>query len=321
MNIHIVKFRWTAPLAIVALVLLVSSFSSIFAQTQTDSVQLAISPQVLEIQVNPGDSVKNQFRLTNGSDIPLTIQVTPKNFTPSGEEGAIDITTDDTTYSLAKWVSVEPSRVVIEPKTTKDFMVTIDVPSNAEPGARFGTIVFATVPQQQEGSGAAVSQEIAPVVLVKVAGDVVESANIEQFYSVENIWSNQPNITLEARVKNNGNVFIKPRGNVVIKNMFGDTVQTLPISERNVLPDSIRKLDAVWQNYNLSIGKYTATVTMVYGQDDQVLTAETTFYYFPYQIILPIIAVLAILGWLIFRYRSRIKAALKVLSGKSETPS
>lgn len=288
---------------------------------QQDTIQLAISPQVLDTQVNRGDLVENQFRLTNGSDEAITIKATPKNFTPQGEEGAIDLTTDDTTYSLAKWISVEPAEVVIPANKTQDFKVTINVPANAEPGSRFGSVVFGTVPPETEGSGASVSQEIAPVILVTVAGDLVESAEIVDFYSLKSIWSNEPEAVLQARINNNGNVHFKPTGVINIKDTFGKEVAKVSLGEQNVLPDSIRKIDARWPLDGVKFGKYKAELTVVYGENDEIIKSETSFYIIPYQIILPILLGISLLLFVIIRYRKRLLLAFKVLSGKQVEPS
>jgi hypothetical protein len=283
---------------------------------QQDSIQLAISPQVLDTSANRGDVIVNQFRLTNGSDEEITINAIPKNFTPQGEDGAIDLTTDDTSYSLAKWISVEPSQVKIAANKTQDFKVTISVPANAEPGSRFGSVVFATTPPDSQGSGAVVSQEIAPVILVTVAGDLVESAEIVDFYSTKTVWSNEPEAIFEARIKNNGNVHFKPTGVVEIKDMFGNNVAKVSLEDKNVLPDSIRKIDAKWPIEGFKMGKYDAELTIVYGNNDEIVKSKTTFYIIPYQIILPVVAILSLMIFVLVKYRKRLALALKVLSGK-----
>jgi hypothetical protein len=301
----------------VGLVIILVAGTALVVKAQQDTIQLAISPQVLDTQVNRGDVVTNDFRLTNGSDDTITINAIPKNFTPQGEDGAIDLTQDDTSYSLAKWISVEPKQVQIPANKTQDFKVTINVPDNAEPGSRFGSVVFATVPPESEGSGAVVSQEIAPVILVTVAGDLVESAEIADFYSVKNIWSNEPEAVLQARIKNNGNVHFQPTGSVVIKDTFGNEVTKVSLEQKNVLPDSIRKIDAKWPIDGFKIGRYSAELTVVYGDKDEIITSKTTFYIIPYQIILPIALVVIVVVFLVVKYRKRLRLALRVLSGKN----
>lgn len=302
-----------------ASMVILSSPTDANAQTQQNTIQMAISPQVLDLQANRGDVITNQFRLTNGSEESITVRATPKNFTPQGEEGAIDLTEKDTSYSIAAWLNAEPSLTTIPANKTHDFTVTMRVPDNAEPGSRFGSIVFATIPPESSGSGAKVSQEIAPVILVTVAGDLIESASIEDFYSLQTVWSKEPEIVLQARIRNNGNVHFKPSGVVEIFDMLGNSVAKVSLEDKNVLPDSIRKIDAKWLVEGFKVGKYRAELTLVYGENDEIVTAKTSFYIFPYQTIVPLIAGIALISILTFRYRKRIKLALKVLSGKDVT--
>ncbi len=309
-------FRWASIIAIVTLVSLVSLTT--YAQTPEGTISLAVSPQILDLTANPGETSTNTFRLTNASAQAVDIRATPKNFTPRGEEGAVDLTVDDTTFSLAEWITVSPARTTIQPGKTQDFIVDINVTADAEPGSHFGSVVFQSIPPEQEGSAALVSQEIAPVILIKVAGDVQESAEIAEFTSGKSTYSNEKTIELLSRIENTGSVHFKPKGIITIKNMFGGEVAELDIDKRNVLPASIRQIPTEWQPEGFQIGKYTATLTIVYGDNDEIRVAETSFIIFPYQTVLPItigVVVLVIVG---IKFRKRLALAAKVLSGKDQ---
>lgn len=286
------------------------------AQDAANSITLGISPQLLEITANPGEVFTNTFRLTNASSSSLAIRTVPKNFTPFGEEGSVSLTEEETTYSIAQWISVSPTTVTIPSSKTQDFEVTINVPSDAEPGSHFGSVVFKTIPPEDDAAVALVSQEIAPVILVKIAGDVTESADIEDFVSTKSFWSNEPTVDLVSRIKNNGNVHFKPTGQIVIKNMFGKEVETLELSKENVLPDSIRAIATQWEKKGLRVGRYTAELTIVIGEDNEISTMTTSFIIFPYQTILPAIVGALFVGLVLFKGRSRISLALRALSGK-----
>jgi hypothetical protein len=303
-------------LATMVVMLAFGSLTATRAQDDLDRVELAVSPQVIEISANPGETKENQIRLDNLSEGTVQIEAINKNFTARGEEGAVDLTEDDTTYSLAKWMTVTPSTVTMPAKTSQDFSVVIDIPEDAEPGGHFGSVVFKTVPPENEDGAATVSQEIAPIFLVSVAGDVIEKAEIASFNSTKSFWSNERPIQLETRIKNDGTVHFKPSGTITIKNMFGSEVATIKLEEKNVLPDSIRRIVSDWDP-GFSVGRYSADLTVVYGEDKQILNSTTTFIVFPYQTILPIAIVTFGLLFVVIKFRKRIGAAMRVLSGKS----
>lgn len=301
-------------LTLMSFALAISSVASTSAQEDPKKIEIGFSPIVIEFSGNPGDVVENNIRIDNSSDEAIVLETIPKNLTPKGEEGQVDLTEDDTSYSLAKWVTVSPAQTVIEAKSSFDFKATISLPENAEPGGHFGAVVFKTIPPAN-GGNATVSQEVAPLILATVAGDVIQEANIASFKSTKSFWSNERPIQLETRVNNTGTVHFKPTGTITIKNMFGKEVTSINLEGKNVLPDSIRRLVNYWDP-GFSIGRYSADLAMVYGDDNKILTATTTFIVFPYQTVVP--ATLAVIAglYILIRFRKRIGLAVRVLSGK-----
>ena len=291
-------------------------YASSSAQNADNRISIGISPQLLDITANPGELQNTTFRLTNASEGTIALKTIPKNFLPRGEEGSIDLTEDQTSFSLADWITVTPEQADIAPSKTQDFRVAINVPENAEPGSHFGSVVFQTIPPESDTSAALVSQEVAPIILVRIAGNTNESVEIEEFKTSKSTYSNQSNVELFSRLKNTGSVHFKPAGQIVIKNMFGNEVTKLDLERKNVLPDSIRQITTNWSLDGFKLGWYTAELTVVFGENDEIRTAKTNFVIFPYQIVLPVIAVLAILGFLAYKGRRRLLMAAKALGGK-----
>ena len=312
--------KWGISIASISLLTIaIFGFYQLVQAQQAESVTLAISPQIINISANPGDpAVENIVRLTNGSDLPVEISTQPKNILPSGEDGAVDLTEDQTSYSLEQWITVEPNAITLAPNETQDFKISITVPNHGEPGGHFGTVVFRTVPPKPKpgSASAAVSQEIAPVILVSVAGEVTEEANIASFNSTKNFWTNENPITLDTRIENTGNNHFQPTGSIKIKNMFGREVTTIPLEQKNVLPSSIRKITSEWSNPGLAVGRYTADLSLVYGQDNTILTSSTTFTVFPWQTLLPAAIIVIIVMYILIKYRTRLANATRVLAGK-----
>lgn len=310
--------QYKQSIAWVAIVgLVVAALTSVITLAQTDEtnqVTISVTPPSFEIDANPGDTIDNKFRIINGSDQALTLTTTPKNFTAEGEEGGVNLTEEDTAFSLADWISVSPETVDIPARGSQVFDFTISVPANAEPGGHFGSVIVQTEAVSVDSTGAAVSQEAGPLILVRVAGDITESASIASFGSSKNFWESGP-ITFETRVENTGNVHFKPSGTITIKNTFGNEVTNMNLEEQNVLPGTIRKLVNEWDP-GFAVGRYTADLTLVYGENGQIDTASTTFIIFPYKTIVPAFIGLAVLVYIVIRSRKRIAAAGRALAGK-----
>lgn len=280
-----------------------------------DYAGLALSPPTFELSANPGDNLENSIRVENLTETPMKVLVQKRNFTAMGEEGAVNLTEEEDTFSLASWITVTPAEAEMPAKGTMTFTFRTAVPLNAEPGGHFGSIIFRIGGQSNpQQSGAVVAQELGALVLVRIAGKTTEKAVLESFVPKKKLWEHGP-VEFEIRVKNEGNVHIKPAGVITITNLFGRKVATFNVDPRNVLPGAIRKSTTVWDKKFL-FGKYTASLALNYSTQGKVLAGLTTFFGFPYRVGGPILLGLIILIFFLYRARRRIKLALKVLFGK-----
>jgi len=302
--------KFNSGVCLLGLVFLVSLFFplSVWAQSPAG---LSISPPTFEISANPGDTLTNTIRVTNLNESSVLVSVDRRNFTAVGEEGSIGLTEEETSFSLASWISVEPESVRIPGRDSHTFIFTIAIPANAEPGGHFGSVVFKTGGAQPGQTGAALSQEVGALVLLRVAGQAEESASLASFSSTKNLWEYGP-VDLELRVKNEGNVHVRPTGTIIVTNIWGRQVAEIELEPRNVLPGAIRRSLTTWEEKNL-IGKYTATVYLTYGNQGKTLTASTAFWAFPYRVGGLVLAGLLVLMILLYRGRKRVKKALRIL--------
>lgn len=272
---------------------------------------LSLHPTNFNLTLNPGQSTTNTITLDNLTSQTVTIQTELRNFTAQGEEGGVSLTQEDTTYALAKWITVSPSTAVLAPHTSQQFTFSITPPYNAEPGGHFGSIVFATVPPPSaKGIGAALSEQIASLILLEIPGNVKEQADVVSFNTEKPFYEFGP-VNFITRVRDDGTVHIQPSGAIEVKGMFGQQFN-VPIENLNILPDAIRIIPATLNKHFL-IGKYEATLISVYGTKNEQLTASTEFYAFPVRYGLVALAILIVL----FLLRKRIGKALKaLLTGK-----
>lgn len=300
---------------ILALLLLFFFTRQVLSQ---QSIGIALSPPTFELSANPGDILNNTIRVENLNEVPIQVSVERQNFTALGEEGSIGLTEETTAFSLASWITVTPNEAAIPAKGSSTFSFRTAVPLNAEPGGHFGSLVFKVGGQKMPTqTGAAVAQQLGSLILLKVAGETTEAAGIESFLAEKSFWEYGP-ADFAIRVKNNGNVHIKPKGTIVITNTLGREVAKFPINSRNVLPGAVRKIPVTWHQKSL-IGRYTATISLVYGTQNQILTASTNFFGFPYKIGGAIFLGLIILVVSLYKGRKRVGLALKVLfSGKNK---
>lgn len=261
---------------------------------------ITIAPISFELYANPGESLTEKIRVRNDSGADNTYQILVEDFKAVGEEGSVDLMDDqsNTTYSLAKWVVPEPKNISVKNGAEKEISFTINVPKDAEPGGHYASVLAEMgASGAQVQSGATVASKVGSLILLRVAGNVKENANIESFKANKYYYEKSP-VSFELRVKDNGNNHINPTGTILITNLFGQKVAEIPLNGKNVLPGAIRKMDTDWSFSKLLANRYTATLVANYGQQNQTLSATTTFIVFPkpFAIALLIVVILIVLA-------------------------
>jgi hypothetical protein len=301
------------------IILAVSFFGKIEGVKAADATSgrgITIIPPSFELYANPGESVSDKIKVRNDSTAEVTYQVLVEDFKAVGEEGSVSLIDDsqpDTTYSLAKWVIPEPRTFTLAPNQEKEIPFTINVPKDGEPGGHYCSVLFQIGGGTATGGGASVASRVGSLILLRVSGNVKEDANVESFKANKSYFEKGP-VTLDLRVKDNGNNHINPKGTIVITNVFGQKVAEVPLEGLNVLPGAIRKMSTTWAPKNSFLAsRYTATLVATYGQQNKSLSASTSFIIFPKFLIYIVIAVLVVIAGLILG-RKKVRKLLHNLT-------
>ena len=297
--------------------LLFSSFSvsSLYASSAPQSLGIIISPPVFSnLTANPGSVISNVIKVYNTSPSPLNVLMEKDNYTAVGDNGEVKLQNPNVNdqYSLASWITVSPTSLDILPNSYKYVHFTINVPINAQPGSRFASIV-AFVSGSNNPTGSGVGTKIGSLILLTISGNANVSANLLSFSSSPTI-SQGGNINFIQKIKDTGNVTLKPTGRIIITNMFGQKVATIPIESRDVIPSAVRKTEEQFSTKNL-FGEYTASLLVNYNSEGKGgnLSATSTFWVIPVDEILVIIIIIII----IFIFRKNIQRSLKAFFSKN----
>lgn len=271
-------------------------------QQEQSGQALEIAPPVLNLTADPGQTLKAQISLRDVSSGALLVTGEVNDFTASGEDGTPKIITDEgepNPYSMKSWVAPLP-KLLLEPRQIENLPVTIRVPADAAPGGYYAVVRFTATPPELEGTGVSLSASLGALILLRVSGDVKEDLAIEQFEVTtsgklstgrpKTVFETTP-LTFVQRIKNNGNIHEQPTGQVTITDMFGKKIAAVNVNlpPRNILPQTIRKFEQKLDKSVLGdkklFGKYTATLTINYGEKKQTVTSQTTFWVIPYTLI------------------------------------
>jgi len=291
---------------------------------------LTISPPRFEIGADPGSRILQTIKLFNETDELKIFYPSLQNFTARGELGEPGFEFEPELSGLADWIKIDAAPVPLASKQRKEIPFTIEVPADAEPGGHYAAILFSTQPAIEALPGAtpiAIAGRLGSLVLLRVGGQIIEQGKLLEFDTKDKktFFTHLP-IDFYLRFENLGNVHLKPQGQVKISGLLDitSTPTTLMVNAAggNTLPQSIRRYEFSWQKpgqivqpqglfeqlkaqyKGFAIGKFTAHLNLFYGTEGEQVTAQKTFWVFPWLLILTL-AIAAIL--LIFTLKFGIK--------------
>ncbi len=279
------------------LLILLPQISS--AQSNAATAGIGISPAIIEKPADPNTVLNETINVKNLSAVTQTYYIFTRDII-GVEGGGTPVFAEDgqekTGYEMSEWIGLGVTEVNLEPDQEVGVPVTITVPEFATPGSHFAGIFVSMDPPKMRSVGASVAYQVANIVSIRVAGDVVEDAAIRQFSTGNYIYGSS-NIDFQARIENQGSTLIRPIGPLEIHNMFGKKVamQTFNESKAAVFPGAERTFDLIWEDEGPGFGRYEAVLTLVYGESGQQATISSTvsFWILPANIILPALGVLA----------------------------
>jgi hypothetical protein len=259
-----------------------------------------ITPALIDKKVDPGDTFEYKLKLINKSNTPQPFKAYTKNFAAKNLDGEITFGDEDiSSYAASSWITLDQPSILLSPKGEQEIVATITVPTNAEPGGHYASILFEQMVQDvpSKSSHVAVAARLAALVFITVSGDIREAGQILGAtpgskcsgvvcgFSAPRFLDVGP-VPFSFIFNNTGNVHVRPKGHITI--FQGDKkVVTLPIGDRAVLPNSQRLFNATWDRVVLN-GHYTAKLHLVYGTKNYALDASTSFWAFPWQALLAV---------------------------------
>ncbi len=279
------------------------------------SYALTIAPAKVEFNVNPGDEIKFSIYTRNDGETAAYLYSVVKGFTE--DEGGTKIWVEDAPER--EWVKI-PEKVSAPPGEMIEVPVIINVPKDAPPGGHFLAIGFGTLPAKQKGRGIAIGVNVLSLVYINVSGNRIDKISISEFQA-KRVYFDFP-VKFSYKIKNEGNTYVRPTGEVEISNILGKLVANLRVNERElqILPGKEKSFENEWKT-NFAFGPYKAKFNIYYGlNQNKSLSFNYWFFMLPIKIILVILIILIfiifVLPRLIRKYNEYIiRKALKQTQG------
>ena len=288
---------------------------------------ISISPPKFELTLEPGQIIEDKIIVKNkGQDI-LPLQAKTVNWTGFGEEGGIEFSDiDNISFTPAKWFELTKTDFILGPGEMVRVNFKIQVPANAEPGGYYTGILFQPkYPSTYfEPHSAHLLGGVGALFLLSLpsAERAQEPIKLEEFSlgqvasliraavaDEEAIIEKGP-IDFILRIKNNDIVHLQPKGEIKIRNIFGQEIAQIKVPEKTILPGMIRKFPVSLDKKYLW-GRYRAELEM--SQGDYLLTASLGFWAFPWKYTLLWITLAGLVIFFMIKFRKRFILAFKTL--------
>lgn len=275
---------------------------------------VTVGPAKIQINANPGQVVTSTIFLKNDGMQSLTFYSSAETFTEqNGVKNFFQGNND-----LSSWLSI-PTSITLGPGGQESIPFSINVPKQASPGGHFAVVWWSTG-NQKSNSSLSIITRAGVLVYLNVSGKVKESGDFNISGSLLSIAAP---VNFNAVFSNTGNVALTPQGNLIIKNIFGGVVATIPFNQNGmiVLPRSYNDFSLIWQDGGFYFGPYLATLSANYGGAGKIVE-NRWFFVISWSVITVLIAITILaflLPLLIRRYNSWIiKKAKDVRTEKTD---
>lgn len=284
---------------------------------------LELKPAVVEDNAAPGQIFQLTVRVTNIGRTDKTFYLSAKDIKGLDDAGLpVFASPEETTdYSLSSWIDVPKTPLTLKAGEMRAIPFSVRVPSDASPGAHFGGIFLTSEAPQLDASGAAIGISVGTIVSLKIAGDVVEDAQLREF-STDRFVYGSSTVVFSARIANRGNVLVRPHGLIEVTDMFGKKVGSLTVNDSAapVFPGSDKAYPVSWTAEGFAFGRYQAVVSLVYGDEARkTISGATSFWILPLTPILTVLGiVLALFLGLYLGVRRYIRKTLRSMGASAE---
>ncbi len=294
-------------LLITFLTLLTCNLLSPQHQAHAQAVNTGIYPPILLIDAEPPASINSDISIENKSDQNVTYGIYLVPFKASGENNGqpeYDPQLNKLYKNIFDKMQITSSDKVINqielaPNQKKNLNLHIGIPKGEKAFDYYFSIVFISTPddQQLNSSFSGAKGGVGTNVLLSIGPKGNPQGNIKKFEAPQFVTTGP--INFKVLLENTGSNYFTPEGNIIVKNMFGQTigeVETVPV---NILSESERYIPSkgnvnkdiptVTWNEKFLLGYYTAELNLKLSDKGPVFKKEIHFFAFPVEGILGII--------------------------------
>lgn len=231
--------------------LVLISLSSGLVSAISGATVLTTSPIFIDLVGTPGQPASTNLSVQNNGTSPTTISIKLEKFKAYGIHGQAAIYSPGPNDPSMNWVHFSKNNFIAQPNVWNTLKMTINLPPTAALGYYYAVLFSASNNLTVKDKAATFKSANAIFVLVNASSsNEVKKLEVTSFSASKKIYNFLP-ATFTITIKNPGNIFIAPEGDVYIsRRPGGKTIDSLAFNPdlNNVLPNSSRQFSVSWTN-------------------------------------------------------------------------
>lgn len=228
------------------------------------SYALTVGPAKIEFTTDPGQILNFNLFVRNDNNYDSDYYLDVEGFTEvNGEKKFFKDPPEKS------WVKITNNKIFLKAFQDTQLPVKIEVPKNAPPGGHFLAIWVGSGAPKEEAGQVGIVSRVGSLIFINVRGNAIYKAILDKLEAKRIVW-NFP-VKFAYTIKNEGNTYITPKGDIDIKNIFGKEIASLPINQKGlqILPNTKKTLETDWDG-KFAFGIYKAVFNMNYGENNSL---------------------------------------------------
>jgi len=296
---HVLSIKYKRILLIIFVIL--TTYYLLLTTAFAEGISLGIDPPIIQINATPPAEILSPITLENRGDSALNLKVDFKPFVPSDrEDGQIKYVSeseaglpDPLIFQRIKILDESNQSInefILPAKQQKKLTLSLSIPKDSPSSDYYFSVVFLSKSLSSQNTSSSENVfGIASNVLLSV-GEGKVSGTVAEFSAP--IFLEKGPVPFTVRVKNTSNHFINPKGEILIKNLFNQTIGRVDLLPVNVLADSVRSIPsdtsetsdisslAFWPE-KFILGPYKATLSIALSDTGPLFRRSILFLAFP----------------------------------------
>ncbi|MFA5103570.1 MAG: hypothetical protein WC527_00090 [Candidatus Margulisiibacteriota bacterium] len=248
-------------LAVVWVLISLSAAASAFS--------LNVDPSSLVLSAGSNESISGTIILDNKGNDEISVNAYAEDWTFMPDRSKSFRKPGSAKYSCSKWITLYPDSFKLAAGASQQVKYTLTAPKDAS-GGYYSVIFFETQqndPEVQKNSNIIIAGRIGTIVYFDTKGNAEKKMSAGDL-KISKALPGKP-MYFKMTVKNEGNTYVAPSGNIIIVDELGTLQARIDIAKRYVLQGESIVLQEKWTS-SLADGQYDVIATLDFGGEAPV---------------------------------------------------